>query len=115
MNSRTLGLIFVFTAVMAEAFGHAALKRAAGRHANLGRMLLSGWRWAAMGIALFLVDLSFWTLALQRLDLSLAFPLQSLGLVALAVVARLFLGETISSRRWLAIGLILAGTVMVGA
>jgi undecaprenyl phosphate-alpha-L-ara4N flippase subunit ArnE len=108
-------LIFVLVALSAEAFAQAALKRAAGGKTNLLRMLRSGWPWVAMGIALLLVDGSFWTLALQRLPVSMAFPLQSLGLVAIAVISRVFLRETISSRRWLAISMILAGTILVGA
>jgi drug/metabolite transporter (DMT)-like permease len=115
MSSRSLGLLFVLAALSAEAFAQAALKHAAGKDKNLLRMLRIGGPWVAMGILLLLVDGATWTLALQRLPVSMAFPLQSLGLVAIALISRIFLGETISSRRWLAIGLILAGTVMVGA
>ena len=115
MSPRTLGLIFVLVALSAEAFAQAALKSAAGKSTNLLRMLQKGWPWVAMGVSLLMVDGASWTLALQRLPVSMAFPLQSLGLVAIAIISRIFLRENISSRRWLAIGLILAGTVMVGA
>jgi undecaprenyl phosphate-alpha-L-ara4N flippase subunit ArnE len=122
MSSQTIGFIFIVAAACAEAFAQAALKRGAGKSADMDSVWISvrriartGWMWSAAGFALFIVDAGFWTLALQRLPVSEAFPLQSLGLVAIAIVARIFLGERISSRRWMAIGLILAGTVLVGA
>jgi drug/metabolite transporter (DMT)-like permease len=122
MNSEALGFIFIVAAACAEAFAQAALKRGAGTSGeadsvwtNVRRMARTGWAWLAAGFALFVVDAGFWTLALQRLPVSEAFPLQSLGMVAIAVVARIFLGERISSRRWMAIAMILAGTILVGA
>jgi len=71
--------------------------------------------WSGTGFVMFVVGGAFWTLALRHLPVSQAFPLQSLDMVAMAIIARIYLGERISGQRWLAIGLILAGTVLVGA
>jgi drug/metabolite transporter (DMT)-like permease len=122
MNSTALGFIFIGATVIAEGCAQACMKRGAGNSGeldsvwtSLGRIARTGWMWSGTGFVMFVVGGAFWTLALRHLPVSQAFPLQSLDMVAMAIIARIYLGERISGQRWLAIGLILAGTVLVGA
>lgn len=70
--------------------------------------------WVAAGIALLI----FWTLTRMALlswaDLSYVLPVTSIGYVLNALLARLFLGETLSWERWAGTALITAGTVFTG-
>jgi drug/metabolite transporter (DMT)-like permease len=64
-------------------------------------------------LAAYLVEIALYTAALHFLDLSVAFPLGSLCFVGVAILSKLFLGETVGRIRWLGVGCILAGTVFV--
>jgi multidrug transporter EmrE-like cation transporter len=96
------------------------LKQSAERHychgefLRLLRRVLSD-KWCILGIACFAVEFVLWTLALQRLDVSLAYQLGCLSFVGVALLSRIWLGESISSKRWVGIILILIGSILVGA
>jgi undecaprenyl phosphate-alpha-L-ara4N flippase subunit ArnE len=55
----------------------------------------------------------FWIIALRHLDISIAYPLMSLGYVAVTALAMVLLGEKVSKLRWIAVGLITCGAAMV--
>ena len=59
-----------------------------------------------------------WTLTHMALlswaDLSYVMPVTALSYVVTAFAARLFLGENVSSARWLGIVLVTAGVTLVG-
>ncbi len=50
---------------------------------------------------------------LSQRDVSLIWPLTSLGFVVTAIAARFFLHEEISPARWAGVGLIVAGAALV--
>jgi multidrug transporter EmrE-like cation transporter len=50
---------------------------------------------------------------LTRLDLSLAYPFLALNFVLIAIVSRLFLGETIPGLRWAGIAVICSGILLI--
>jgi uncharacterized membrane protein len=70
--------------------------------------------WVVAGIALLI----FWTLTRMTLlswaDLSYVLPVTSIGYVLNAILARIFLHETLSWERWAGTALITAGTVLTG-
>jgi drug/metabolite transporter (DMT)-like permease len=66
------------------------------------------------GILSFGASGVLWLLVLSRADLSLAYPMVSLGYVFVVVLARLFLGETLSVWRMAGIATIVAGVIMIG-
>lgn len=70
--------------------------------------------WVLIGVVLLIGYFLSFLAALSRLDLSYVLPMTAFGYVMTALVAWRFLGETISAGRWLGIGLIGAGTVLVG-
>jgi drug/metabolite transporter (DMT)-like permease len=120
MSDRTIGLLNLVASVLASAFSAAAFKRATFRVRETDgslkalRRVAKGWPWLVAGVAFFLLMALFWTLALVRLPLSLAYPLQSTDLVVVVIVSGLFLRERIGARRALGACLILLGTILVG-
>ena len=59
------------------------------------------------------VAMLFWLLALQRLPVSVAYPLLAANYVAMMMLARWRFRESIPSLRWLGVLSILAGIVMI--
>jgi len=119
MSARPLGITCVLIAVLFEAFGQLALKRGAesassqgGGLAQVGRL----WRHRVVifGIACFVVEAILWTMALRLLDVSVAFPAGSLCFVFVALLAQFYLHERVGRQRWIGVGLILGGVVLVG-
>jgi multidrug transporter EmrE-like cation transporter len=66
-----------------------------------------------LGLALYGLGALAWILVLTRMDLSLAYPFLALNFVLIAVVSRLFLGETIPAMRWAGIAVICFGIVLI--
>lgn len=85
---------------------------------NVGSLVSVGLRAATSpGIifGLFLYALSFvlWLVVLSRLEVSLAYPLLSIGYIIVPFVSCLFLGETLPLSRLIGICIIIAGVFLV--
>jgi uncharacterized membrane protein len=70
--------------------------------------------WVAIGVSLLIVWLLSQMTLLSWADLSYVLPVTSVGYVLVALVGRFFLHEDISPGRWIGIGLIMTGVVLVG-
>jgi drug/metabolite transporter (DMT)-like permease len=70
-----------------------------------------GWVW--LWGACFVVATALWLLAVQRLDLSYAFPLLSVGYILVNLLSVLFFRERVDGMRWLAVGIISVGVVLI--
>ena len=70
-------------------------------------------RWLGLGILLFVFEALFYTGALQSLDISTAYPLGALSLVSVTLFSRWLLNESIDRKRWVGLGLIVCGAVLV--
>lgn len=70
--------------------------------------------WVALGISLLILWLLTRMALLSWADLSYVLPVTALGYVASALMGHYFLGEHITSYRWLGILLIVAGISLVG-
>ena len=66
------------------------------------------------GLGAYGVSAILWLIVLSRLPLSLAYPLVSLGFIAVVALAALVLHEPVSAMRMLAVGLIICGVVVLG-
>ena len=73
---------------------------------------LSQWPILA-GLACYGVSVGVWIIGLSRVEVSLAYPLLSLGYVVNAVLAWWLFGEVLSATRWGGIVLILAGVWLI--
>ena len=65
------------------------------------------------GLACYGVSLVVWIIGLSRTDVTIAYPMLSLGYVVSAIGAWMFLGEVISPQRLVAIGVIVIGVVLL--
>jgi len=61
----------------------------------------------------YLVSLACWLYVLRHIPVSIAFGLISVAQVLVPLGAWLFLGESISPRRWIGIASVLCGTVLI--
>ena len=65
------------------------------------------------GLACYVVSVGFWIVALSRVEVSLAYPMLSLGYVINAVAAWWLFGEALGPMRFAGILLILAGVLIM--
>lgn len=75
-------------------------------------ILTSRWLWlavASLGAAMLL-----WLVVLQRLDVSIAYPMLSLNFVFVTLAARFWFGERTGTNHWLGILCIMLGIALLG-
>ncbi len=70
-------------------------------------------RWVGAGIVLFIAQALIYTGALQFVEVSIAFPITSIGFAVIAVLSQRFLGEPVTRARWIGIALIVIGVALL--
>ncbi len=65
------------------------------------------------GLTFYAVGSVFWLAVLSRLDLSLAYPMLALTYVLVPLTAWLVLGEQVPVGRWLGIGVVIVGVLII--
>jgi multidrug transporter EmrE-like cation transporter len=65
------------------------------------------------GLACYVVSVVFWILALSRVDVSIAYPMLSVGYVVNALAAWLLFSEQLTASRVAGIGIIIVGVWLV--
>ncbi len=73
--------------------------------------LRSDWVW--WGILTSVVSLFNWLATIRKLPLTIAFPIGNAVHILVPLSSWIFLGEAILPRRWLGIGLVLVGLLIV--
>ncbi len=106
-----LSLLLTSGAQVLQKLGADRAAVAAGGGPFIRRLLLRReiW-WAVLCLA---VGTALWLVVLYRMEVSRAFPFLSLGFVLVMLVSRHYLKETVTATRWLGVGLIVAGIVLV--
>ena len=66
-----------------------------------------------LGFAAFGLSSIFWLAVLSRLDLSLVYPMVSIGYVIIALLSWAFFGEAVSALRWAGIFVICVGVILI--
>jgi len=106
-------MVLVSVGAVIGSLGAAGLKAGAA-HLKLDlRALLTNWR-LALGIGLYLVSVVFYVKGISRGEISILFPFVSTGYIWSTIWSRLFFGENFSRAKFLGLGLILAGCVLLG-
>jgi multidrug transporter EmrE-like cation transporter len=77
-----------------------------------------GWKIATQpgiiaGLGCYVVSVVVWILALSRVEVSIAYPMLSIGYVVNAAAAYLLFGEAVSLQRMTGIGIIVLGVYVV--
>lgn len=120
MNAVTFGLIL--TGVLLNAGAQLLLKT--GTNAigtfqfTMENALPVGWKLATEphimgGLACYVVSVVVWVMALSRVEVSIAYPMLSIGYVVNALAAWYLLGEALSGMRLAGIFVIIVGVVLV--
>jgi multidrug transporter EmrE-like cation transporter len=65
------------------------------------------------GLACYAVSLVVWIMGLSRVPVSVAYPMLSIGYVVSAVAAYFLFGEVLGAGRWLGIGFIIVGVLLI--
>jgi multidrug transporter EmrE-like cation transporter len=120
MNIGTFG--FILTGILLNATAQLLLKK--GTNA-VGAIHLTAENWFSIGVQLatqlpiiggltcYVVSVLVWIIGLSRVDVTIAYPLLSIGYIVNAVGAWYFLGEIMSLQRMLAIGVIIIGVALL--
>ena len=69
--------------------------------------------WVLTGLFCYFVSAGLWVVALTRVDVTVAYPMLSMGYVIAAVLAWQLFGEPLSGGRVLGIAIILVGVVVL--
>jgi multidrug transporter EmrE-like cation transporter len=121
MNLSTFA--FIITGVLLNAAAQLLLK--AGTNGLGGAIHVNAQNWFSVGIKVFtqlpilaglacyVISLLVWIIGLSRTDVTIAYPMLSLGYVVSAVGAWMFLGEAVSLQRMIALAVIVAGVALL--
>jgi multidrug transporter EmrE-like cation transporter len=105
-------MVLIFVASFIGSCGMAFLKAGANRLAlNIAGLLLN-WRLAA-GVGLYLVSSAFYVLGMKHGELSILYPLVSIGYIWALVWSRIFFGEALTKAKFAGFGLIIVGVIVL--
>lgn len=65
------------------------------------------------GLICYVVSVAIWIVGLSRVDVTIAYPMLSLGYIINAIGAWYFLGEAMTIQRVIAIGVIIVGVALL--
>lgn len=118
---RVMDFVIVMAGVLLNAVAQLLLKAGAGSVGPIAGM--SALRGVAFDLALhpaiigglvcYAISVVVWIVALSRVDVSIAYPMLSVGYVVNALLAMWLFGEAVTLQRWIGIGVILVGVVLV--
>jgi multidrug transporter EmrE-like cation transporter len=112
MTTPFSSMALVLAAAMIGSVGSVFLK-SGSQLLRRGFWKLFNWR-LAMGVALFLVSSLFFVQGIRKGELSVLYPMVSLGYVATLFLSRIFFGERLTRGKFVGLGLIVAGVFFVG-
>lgn len=111
-----MSLVLLLTACLLTCLGQIAQKLAVEQwrtgFPGIARALTNAWLWLALlclGLGLLV-----WLLVLQRLEVSIAYPMLSLNFILITLTGRYLFNEKVDTRHWLGIALILIGVLLLG-
>ncbi len=119
---KSTALIFILSGVLLNAVAQLLLKAGTNRLGVISIDFQNAWptfiavasQWPIIvGMVCYGVSLVVWIMGLSRVDVTIAYPMLSIGYVINALGAYWLLGEAISMQRLVAIGVILVGVVLL--
>lgn len=108
MTGPAIGILLVILCALLEGLGQVFLKKSV-----LPRM--RWFLWVSAGVVILALEALVYTEALKFLNLSAAFAILSLNLIAIALFSQWILRENVTRIRWVGVALIFAGAALVMA
>jgi drug/metabolite transporter (DMT)-like permease len=106
----SIGLVLLASFI--GSFGAVFLKGGAARLSRSFFSLIRNWR-LAFGVALFLLSSVFFVLGVREGELTILYPMVSLGYVWTLLWSKLFFGEPFTASKLKGLGLILLGVLFL--
>jgi len=113
MKTPVASIAWVISGTFVGSFGAVFLKIGAGHLKASLRSLLTNWR-LALGIGLYLISSVFYVIGVRNGELSVLYPMVSLGSVWTLAWSKFLLDESLTGPKFVAVGMILAGCVLLG-
>ena len=113
MSTPVSSMVWVSVGAVIGSLGAAGLKAGANRLELNVRALLTNWK-LGLGLGLYLISTVFYVKGISRGEISVLFPLVSLGYIWTAMWSKLFFGEAFTRTKFVGLGLILVGCVLLG-
>jgi multidrug transporter EmrE-like cation transporter len=112
MTTPLKSILLVMSASFVGSFGSVFLKAGAGRLHREVLTLLLNWRLAA-GVLLFVLSSFLFIAGVKEGELSILYPMVSLGYIFSLCWSRLFFGEPLTRNKLLGLALIVTGIVFL--
>jgi drug/metabolite transporter (DMT)-like permease len=106
-------MLWVSVGAVIGSLGAVGLKAGANQLQFNVRALLTNWK-LALGLGLYLLSTVFYVKGISHGEISVLFPLVSLGYVWTAIWSKIFFGESMTRAKYAGLALILAGCVLLG-
>lgn len=105
-----MSYLLILLASLLSCGGQLCQKQATNK---LGRRHLAGW----LGLSVLLLGCAMliWLWVLQRIPVSVAYPMLSLNFIFITLAARFMWRESVSLRHWLGVMLIIVGIIIMGS
>jgi multidrug transporter EmrE-like cation transporter len=113
MKTPLSSILLVILSSFIGSFGAAFLKSGSGKLQRSLQSILTNWR-LAVGIGFFLFSSYFFVLGVRNGELTVLYPIASLGYIWTLIWSRLFFHEPLTPSKFLGIGLILTGLAFLG-
>jgi multidrug transporter EmrE-like cation transporter len=113
MKTPVSSMALVLVASIFGSFGAVFLKMGSEK---LKTSILNVISWqAVLGVGLFLLSSVFFVMGIKNGELSVLYPMVSLGYVWTLLWSRLFFKEPVTKQKFVALGMILTGIVLIAA
>lgn len=114
MNNTPLSSVgWVLSASFVGSFGALFLKIGAGKLQRNLMSVITNWR-LILGVVFYLFSSVLFVLGVRKGELSVLYPMVSLGSVWTLFWSRLVLGEPLTRSKFVALGMILCGIALLG-
>lgn len=108
-----MSLLLIALVSLLSCLAQLCQKQAATLSARRGKRRLM--LWAGLSLLLLGVAMLLWLWVLQRVPVSVAYPMLSINFVLVALAARLIWQESYTLRQWLGTLAIVAGVALIGS
>jgi multidrug transporter EmrE-like cation transporter len=113
MKTPLSSILLVVFASFIGSFGAVLLKAGSGKLERNLLSLILNWR-LALGIGAFLISSYFFVLGVKNGELTILYPMASLGYVWTMLWSRIFFQEPLTRNKFMGLGLILTGLAFLG-